>query len=55
MDVGGFPPRMAMLAAERLRGGPGPLLVAHFSPWLALLLAGAWLVHLGRCGGCTAT
>ncbi|HEX2513672.1 MAG TPA: ABC transporter ATP-binding protein [Chloroflexota bacterium] len=51
MDVGGFPPRMAMLTAERLRGALALLLVAHFSPWLALLLAGAWLVHLGMLRG----
>ncbi|HEX2325283.1 MAG TPA: hypothetical protein VHQ00_07770, partial [Chloroflexota bacterium] len=32
MNVSGFPPRMAMLAAERLRGALALLLVAHFSP-----------------------
>src|SRR5688500_5184281 len=50
---GGTGPRAAVTgliswATERFRGAVALLLVAHFSPWLALLLAAVWLHHLHR-------
>jgi ATP-binding cassette subfamily B protein len=46
--VAGVPPGLADVAAERLRGAAALAVVAHFSPWLALLLAAVWLHHLRR-------
>jgi ATP-binding cassette subfamily B protein len=46
--VAGVPPGLADLAAERLRGAAALLVVAHFSLWLAVLLAAGWLHHARR-------
>lgn len=49
--IAGVPPGLARLAGERLRGLAALVVVAHYSPWLALLLAGVWLHHLHRLRG----
>jgi ATP-binding cassette subfamily B protein len=46
--IAGAPRGLAIWAGERLRGAAALLVVAHFSPWLALLLAAAWLHHQRR-------
>ena len=49
--IAGIPPGLARLAGGRLRGLTALAVVAHFSPWLALLLAAVWLHHLHRLRG----
>jgi ATP-binding cassette, subfamily B, bacterial len=46
--IGGAPPALASWAAERLRGAVALLVVAHFNPALAFLLAAVWLHHQRR-------
>jgi ATP-binding cassette, subfamily B, bacterial len=46
--IAGVPPGLARLAGERLRGLAALAVVAHFNPWLALLLALVWLHHVHR-------
>ena len=44
--VAGIPPGLANVASERLRGVVALVVLAHFNPWLSLLLAAVWLHHM---------